>query len=238
MPLPAFSLPSDPQIKITLREATVADLIDFADIDPEHEEEVTTLFLDRMQEENTRRQSKTWTGEDRRFALFWYWLHTTDDCDVAISYDCTHCGGQHVFLQDFRKLAEGYASIDGTAKRTMTVAGTEYQVKPLTGEALESLETMRGLGDKRSDVLLRKVQTTGLCAGLDLENVTAMPVRDYKELAEKVNESLIEMKHGLASEIDDGRVYLILPPVPCLENKEDMTQVRVFFRVDDYLPAL
>ena len=40
-----FTLPSNPERKVRLREATVADAIDFSSIDPDFEEEVTSLFL-------------------------------------------------------------------------------------------------------------------------------------------------------------------------------------------------
>ena len=90
MMIPHFTLPSKPSIKISLKEATVSDLLDFADVDPEHEEEVTTLFLNRLQDKGTFVDSLEWSCDDRRFALFWYWLHTTDDCDVVITYICGH----------------------------------------------------------------------------------------------------------------------------------------------------
>ena len=43
-----FSLPSNPSKEIHLREATVADAIDFTGIDPDFEEEATTLFLNKQ----------------------------------------------------------------------------------------------------------------------------------------------------------------------------------------------
>ena len=47
--LPDFTLSSNPEITVRLREATVEDAIDFSELDPAFEEEATTVFLDRMQ---------------------------------------------------------------------------------------------------------------------------------------------------------------------------------------------
>ena len=65
-----FSLPSQPEKKIRLKEATVSDAIDFSGIDPDCEEQATTVFLERVQERDTYSDPRLWTGEDRRFALF------------------------------------------------------------------------------------------------------------------------------------------------------------------------
>ena len=48
-----FSLPSQPEKKIRLKEATVSDAIDFSGIDPDCEEQATTVFLERVQERDT-----------------------------------------------------------------------------------------------------------------------------------------------------------------------------------------
>jgi len=72
-------LPSNPDQIISLRESTVKDVIDFSDFTADHEEEATSMFLNRMQPKETRLDAKLWTAEDRRTLLFWYWIHSTAD---------------------------------------------------------------------------------------------------------------------------------------------------------------
>lgn len=240
MIIPPFSLPSRPVIKITLREATVSDLLDFADLDPGHEEEVTTLFLNRLQDKATFKDSKEWTGEDRRFGLFWYWLHTTDDCDVAISYQCGHCGEDHTFLQDYRKLGEGYISIKGMPERDIEHNGKEYMVKPLTGSDMEYLEAMRGTEEKPGTSLRAMIGLERTCRALGVKTDDLLPMAcsEYLTLRDKVESSLADMRHGLDTEQQDGAIHLVLPPHPCLRNKEVTTRVRVSFRPVNLIPAL
>ena len=59
-----FQLPSNPKVTVKLREATVAEAIDFSAVDPRAEETATTLFLNTVQEEPAV-DAGLWTGEDR-----------------------------------------------------------------------------------------------------------------------------------------------------------------------------
>jgi len=238
MMIPPFTLPSKSSIKILMREATVSDLLDFADLDPDHEEEITTLFLNRLQDKGTFVDSLTWTAEDRRFGLFWYWLHTTDDCDVAITYQCGHCGKSHTFLQDYRKLAEGFTSMQGLPEREFDYSDTRYTVKPLTGEDVEQLEAMRMMGDSKSDQLKRKLERISRTASIPMEKVVGLSLKDYRSIEELIETALMDMQHGLEAEQADGKISLILPPHKCPNEKEAMTRVRVLFRTDDFIPAL
>ena len=60
--LPDFTLSSNPEITVRLREATVEDAIDFSELDPAFEEEATTVFLDRMQAPEKYTDPRCWTG--------------------------------------------------------------------------------------------------------------------------------------------------------------------------------
>jgi len=239
MMIAPFTLPSNPSIKITLKEATVSDCLDFADLDPDHEEEVTTLFLNRLQDKATFVDCSTWTGEDRRFGLFWYWLHTTDDTEVAITYDCGYCGGTHTYLQDYRKLAEGYASITGLPEREFEFEDKRITVKPLVGTAMEALESLRmSVTGRRIYKELMNIERVALSTGIARTEIDGMKVKAFKELQELTETAMMDMSHGLESDQVDGQISLILPPHICPEVKEGKTRVRVLFRADDWIPAL
>ena len=89
-----FNLPSNPEVIVCLHEATVSDAIDFSSIDPECEEEATSLFLERVQEKESFSNPREWTGEDRRYALFMYFVNTTTYKTIPLTYKCSICGKQ------------------------------------------------------------------------------------------------------------------------------------------------
>ena len=240
MTIPPFTLPSDQARTITLREATVSECLDFADIDPDHEEEVTTLFLNRLQDKATFFDSKQWTGDDRRFGLFWYWLHTTDDVESAIVYSCRHCGKDHTYLLDYRKLADGYTSIKGLPARDVTVQGRPVlTVKPIDGAGQEHLETCRmALVGKRTIKDRLRVERLALASGLPTKEILDMPHAEYADFCSQVESALDDMKHGLDSDYVDGTIEIILPPHQCPNIKEASTQVRVLFRAIEWIPVL
>lgn len=251
-----FSLPSNPNVQIRLREATVADAIDFADVDEGHEEELTTMFLGRMQDAGTVRDPRKWTAEDRRFALYWYWLHTSKDHEVALSYDCRHCGGNHVYLQDFRKLADLYTPIDGPAQRDGKWRGEKIAVRPLSGSDMENLERMRlgletskGAAQKKGQAMIM-FERLALCVSFPndkeaaakreekkRQRIMAMSLDEFTEFTDIVFGMLREMKHGLEMEYDEGRFYLLMPAHECPEGREQ-TRLRYTFRNIDYIPGL
>lgn len=244
--IPPFALPSSPETKITLREATVQDCIDFSGVDPAHEEEVTTLFLNRLQDKATFKDAKTWTGEDRRLGLFWYWIHTAKDTDVAISYDCAHCGEKHTYLQDYRELSSGHQSMKGLPEREIEHDGKKIIVKPLGGEALERIELMKisrsmleGDDYRKQEARIKLAMVAETLP--DDFDVLSMSESGFTELAEKIKAALQDMQHGLESEYDDGSIVLVLPPHQCLNketDKEAVTRIRVNFRHLDYIPVL
>lgn len=238
MMIPHFSLPSKPATKISLKEATVSDLLDFADLDPDHEEEVTTLFLNRLQDKATFSDSKEWSAEDRRFGLFWYWVHTTEECEVAITYQCGHCGESHTYLQDFRKLLDSYQSIKGLPERDFNYGEKKYTVKPLTGGDMEYLESMRLAGDSRADKIRRNLERLSRVSSVSIDTISNFTIKQFREFEELVETALMDMRHGLETELYDGKISLILPEHECPATKEATTRLRVLFRTYNLIPAL
>ena len=254
--IPPFNLPSDPAKKIVLREATVTDAMDFAEIDERHEEEVTTLFLNRVQVATPPLDSALWTAEDRRLALYWYWLHTTKETTVLLSYDCDFCGKTHQWALDLKELADGYRPIEGAPKRSFEFGAVTLHAHPLLGGDMEALELMamdveaardacgpESREHRRARNALRLERFIRCLAGPDdldgaREFVMGLPASDFVELANLVDGKLSEMRHGLATAYDDGQVFLLTPPHSCSEGKEGKTRLRMPFRNIDYIPGL
>jgi len=234
----------------------VADAIDFADVSDSHEEELTTMFLTRMQDAGTVRDPKKWTGEDRRFALYWYWLHTVKDHEVALSYDCRHCGNNHVYLQNMKELADHYTPISGAAERETVWQGEKIMVRPLSGAGMEQLERMILGINVSEDTARKKGQAMMMFERLALsvsfgdkepdktkrnetkrKKIMGMTLRQFKEFTDLVFGLLAEMKHGLDMEYDEGHMFLLMPAHKCPEG-EGQTRSRYPFRNIDYIPGL
>ena len=252
-----FNLPSDPQKSIHLREATAGDAIDFCDINENCEEAATSLFLNTVQKKETFYDSKLWTGEDRRFALLWYHLHAEKDNTVLpVTYDCHWCGKEHTCNIDLKEFADEYTEIKGKAERDFVFEGEKVSVRPLNGADLETLEVeqmalneaLSEKGEKsgeyrkqRARIKLKKlimgVTFSGLADEEKEKKILSFEVNKLKRFLYEVGARLADMRHGLLTEYEDGRIYLITPPQACPE-KEEKTRIRVPFRVSEYIPEL
>jgi hypothetical protein len=251
MMIPQFTLPNDHTRKIALREATVEDLIDFAEIDPQMEELATTQFLTRLQAKDAFSDPADWSADSRRFALFWYWLHTSTDVDIPLSYDCTHCGEKHTFLQDGRALANEYNS---SSKSTVEIVFDKKKVtvRPHNGRDMElsegeRLEIAMGKDEGHKRKLTARMRFLYYSRVMQIEGMEEagkeaylhrLNVTDFKVLAAKVNGALESLSHGLNSTIIEGRIYLLTPAHECPNRKGVTTRIRVFFRPLDYIPQL
>lgn len=263
--IPELTLASNPGIVVKMREATVSDSIDFADVDAGMEEAVTSLFLDRIQDKATWTDPRKWTGEDRRLALYWYWMHVTNDFSPALTFECSVCGEEHTKLIDLRIIAEKYKSIQGKAERDIKIGEMSITVKPLDGESLEKIELLRlerdsviqekGSGSGKAKALSARVKLMEFLYSFEFAGekdkedplkyremkILEMGHTDFADLADKVQEALADMEHGLPSVEEDGQIYLLTEPVPCVKKeheKEVGTQLRIPFRNSDYIPRI
>ena len=261
--IPDLNLASDPDTIVRMRTATVADSIDFSSVQTGMEESVTTLFLDRVQDKATYSNPKKWTGEDRRLMLFWYWLHTASDTKIALEFTCSVCGEKHIELVDMSLLADGYKPIKGKPERDI-LDGNVY-VHPLLGVDLEKIESMRlaleavmerdGIDSSEANKLNAKLHLYQILLSISFadekgqkdpegfreKKILSMDHIEFSKLAEEVAKATDDMEHGLESEYDNGRIFLLTPPVKCKkpENaKEDGTRLRLPFRNYDYIPRL
>lgn len=138
-----FNLPSNPNINVRLREATVQDAIDFSAIDPDCEEEATSLFLERVQEKATYTDPRTWTGEDRRYALFMYFVSTSTYKTIPLTYTCSICGKEHTQDIPLAAIMDEYTPMSGDPFREFVHEGHNIVVRPLNGADLEDIEKYR-----------------------------------------------------------------------------------------------
>lgn len=135
--------PSDPTKQRVFRYPTTAEMIDVSGIAPDKEEAATTLFLDKVQADKaTWENPGLWTGEDRRFFLFWIGIHIMPEKTRLLTYSCD-CGKLHAVNFDLMRLADGYQKISGKAERDRVFEDEPIIVKPLNGLQLEELEKMR-----------------------------------------------------------------------------------------------
>ena len=215
-----FSLPSDPKKTIKLHEATVNDALDFSSVDPSLEEMATTLFLNTIQEKDTFVDSKTWTGEDRRYGLFRYYLETTRDVAIPLSYNCSICGKQHTQDIHLSKILNTYRPMDGEPFREFVHEGHNIIVAPLTGADLEKLEAYHYdlatsedvdldtlSSEERRDLekMLRlKRQRITLCTILACLDMPYLDKNGTKESrAEKVQDAIMKMSVSEFKEFRD-----------------------------------
>lgn len=270
-----FTLPSNPAVMVRLHEATVQDAIDFSGIDPDFEEEAASLFLERVQEKETYSDPRDWTGEDRRFALFQYYVSTTTYKDIPLTYTCSACGEQHTTDIALADILAGYTPISGKAFREFVHEGHNVVVHPLTGRDLENLERFRfdlmrteqaaeaaGLSAEDARHLAGEVRvkrtrmamyrfiacvdlpfldekgTPASRHGLVENYLKEMSASDFKEFVGKVEDGLVEMRHGLQTTYVDGRILLEIPNVACDNNPSEVVTLRYPFRFGSVIPTI
>lgn len=241
--IPPFQLPSNPAVKIFLTEATVAQCLDFSESDPECEEQVTTLWINRIQDPAKFVDCQTWTADDRRLALLWYFLHTEEDTTTPLSYPC-RCGKEHTTLLDMRQVAENYQTMEGKGKpeRVVEFQREKYTVRPLSGAQMEELEGKRmglsELSEKEKQKALARIRLEALAMRVEddvhprqevVRRFLSMSKSEFTDLSSLIHSAADEMEHGLLSEISDGKIYLIAAMI-CPDRKEVMTPLRVPFR--------
>ena len=263
LPIPPFTLPSDPTKEIILREATVEDAIAFSDVAPAREESAATMFLNRVQDQEKKRDSRDWTAEDRRFALVWYYVHVETDPRHQVEYQCSHCGKSHAFEFDLKQLLNGYKALEGLPVRKAEFDGQEIIVYPLSGWAAEDLELEKLALDelaedpgtnsakyRMQEIRLRYRELLWSFSYADIpigpnrlesneERLTPLGLSQVRELSEIVAKKREEMAHGLKTEFVDGLAYLMSPPHQC-PNREEVSEVQIWtpFRPGQFIPGL
>lgn len=273
-----FNLPSTPSVKVRLREATVSEAIDFSSIDPECEEEATSLFLEKVQEKGTYSDPRLWTGEDRRYALFAYYVHTSGYQTIPLKYLCSICGQEHTQDIELAAIWNDYTPIKGDAFREFPHDGHNVTVRPLNGRDLEDIEKYRydlllaqekleanrnklnsqEIKHYETEIRAKKVRMNMLrvisCIDMKYldENGTpqsrrgqvesvikAMDAKVFERFMKRVDDALIDMRHGLRTTYIGGRIFLEIPDVRCDSHPEEPgVLLRYPFRFGDVIPTI
>lgn len=266
MLLPDFPLPSDISKIISFRAPTVADCMAFAELDPNYEEQLTTQYLNRLQE-SPLLDSGDWTGEDRRTALWWIFISSREDKTMSFSYHCDICDADHYPVIDLTTLGETAMTVAGKPYRDVTITkdGKEHAIRvhPLSGYALEHLEQIKnrrneqieGSGQYRiaanqlamnellhSFDVLAGAQPEGHNEALDFKRdfVESMNVdSEFKPFSVAVELALRELRHGILCQYHDGG-YLMLANRPACdkEDKNRTYPILLPFRAVSFIPNL
>lgn len=244
MNVPPFPLPSQMSKVIHFRVPNVDDGLEFCELEESQEEENTTQYLNHMQDANKGdfSDSSTWTGEDRRTALWWIFIATSADRTIPFSYDCLECGEKHYRDLKMDELFETATALKSLPKLNVkfTVKGQPYEadVHPLTGRAVESIEMLRNQRDwiPEQDKKERKKATNLIAINETAHALTfAQQPEDYDEAHEwKVNliksmhlntefprltalveQELRKARHGLLSQYNEGRYFLVANVQEC-----------------------
>lgn len=257
--LPDFTLPSDAATTVRLREATVSDAVDFSEIDPDCEEEATSIFLDRLQDPAKYSDPRLWTGEDRRFALYMYKVNTEQYADIPLTYTCRVCGKPHTTSVRYADLLAASKDMEGKALRDVVHDGHAIFVHPLLGRDLETIERAYvALRDEEDPLKARKlsvrikVMHALFCIDIpalgegqtELERrpavekyLMAMKTVEFKALFDKVSSAIEDMRHGLPSLYRNGKLHISVPPVVCPETPgSEAVELSFPFHAADCIP--
>ncbi|MCX4030367.1 hypothetical protein H0A36_25725 [Endozoicomonas sp. SM1973] len=248
-PLPR---PSQPELTIRLREATVKDMLAIADTQPELEEHITTEYLNQLQAPETYSDARQWTGDDRRLAVYWYALHTLPDTQMTLDYTCPSCDKALSYRLDLRDLADSSTTLKAKPYREVVFKGEVLNIKPLTGEALEQLEQFKLIlnqlenhsaeyRQKKAELPLSEIT---YCLDFAEQNVEdeakkqwlfKLTASEFIQLKQLISEKLTELQHGLPSVMHDGQLQLTtqVPTCDC-EVQKNNDGLTLFFPFRDY----
>lgn len=245
MQIPAFPLPSNMTKTIYFRVPNVEDGMEFCELNPDFEEANTTQYLNHMQDASKGEisDSSYWTGEDRRTALWWIFIATSELGTIPFSYNCKHCEERHYSDLDMRSLMETSTALPKLPELSVkfTVRGQPYtaKVSPLTGEALEYIEQLRYERDqhvKNSKEWKRAANNMALnelamtltfpqqpedkneALQWKLDTIKSMHLRtEFPKLSALVEQELRTARHGLLCDYNEGRYYLVAQINQCSE---------------------
>ncbi|MEE9647899.1 morphogenetic protein [Enterobacter soli] len=241
MKIPPLPLPSRANTKVIFRAPTVDDAMYFCKATAETEERDTTEYLNLLQDDKDRLDSRNWTAQDRRTALWWIFINSRSDTVIDYSYTCQHCGEEHWVNQDMYDLFDELDVLESQENVAVSIPVQgkphDWLIKPLDGNAMERLERMRQLLPPQSKAEaykaaiadLRKWEFTyqaHLFYDLEPDYDTSAQRRydligqmDYgtelMQLAANMRIAQEKLSHGLNVQVDKGESLLVLPPHSC-----------------------
>lgn len=243
--IPVLKLPSSGR-PIKFREATVDDCLRYCDLNEDFDELMTTEYLNSVQVGEVD-DSANWTADDRMVALWWIFITTSKDTTLAYQFHCAHCGDEHLQLVDFVDLDDEATSLrvkpyiddqiafngevkavrlhpyTGMAMMDMEQAKIDIQsLTPDTSEHkralahLKILEVAHGFDFKDSPT-----QSFESALNEKLDAISKMSrVNEFPELAAAVKAALGKLEHGLHTQVVDGKIAIVSPPMLCESQKD------------------
>lgn len=249
--LQPFPLPSDRKRKITFREPTVGDSLDYCDINPDMEEEAATQYLNQLQSNQpVVHDAALWSAQDRLAALWWIFVNVSTNTALQYEYPCAHCGDEHHAVIDLVELDATYQELKGKKfiPAELVAAGRHHKITlhPIDGRGITHLQALNverkeaidaGLTGtiKRLDANIKMFElihsfTLDKPAGADWdaqleEKFTLIcSMNKDRELAPLVARAELvqrQQRHGLLSHVNNGRLSLVSTPQLCPKAKEE-----------------
>ena len=261
MIIPPLPLASRPTTEIIFRQPVIKDALKYCSPDVLGDERRVTEYLNALQE-GPIDDSRDWTAQERRTALWWIMINSRADNLEAFHYSCEHCQELHTYDFDLGELAETVEllTIAPYERVNVPVNGvpTEWTLKPLTGRGQEMLERMRaGLPDAdaldyEAAIMRMRIAEFALCTSLDddpegfeeaanrrfdiLKSMT--PDLEFAPLVAHIQLMQRNLRHGLLMQITQGEVRLLLPPCACEKEGMQMNTTQLFipFRSGFFVP--
>ncbi|MDJ0023663.1 MAG: hypothetical protein E7G42_01335 [Serratia marcescens] len=261
MNIPPLPLASRPGTEIQFRQPVMKDALKYSTPDEISDERRVTEYLNHLQE-GPLSDSRDWTAQERRTALWWIMINSRADNLEAFHYTCEHCREVHTYDFDLSDLAETVEllTIEPYERVSVPVNGvaTNWTLKPLTGRGQEMLERLRvSLPDAdapeyEAALVRMRIAEFALCTALDddpedfeaaanrrfdiMENM--VPDLEFAPLVAHIQLMQRNLRHGLRMQITQGQVRLLLPPTPCEKEGMQMNTTQLFipFRSGLFIP--
>lgn len=250
MNIPDFPLPSNPKAVIRFRVPTVADALEYAEINPDFEERTTTKYLNSLQKGDVS-DSALWTAQDRRTALWWIYIGVHSDPSITFTYECQHCGKDHYQDLDLFELDKTACYLERAPfiESPQETAGKllPWKIVPLDGRAVELMEIRRAAHlnnltpntpEYRAEIVRLRLMEEALQLRLpdDPEDYAAAAERrlsllmsmdsatEYPKMAARIRQAHDVLRHGLKTVIDKGEVLLVGTDHPCSTKAKEVSE--------------
>ena len=143
MAIQIYRLPSNPKRLVQFRAPTVDDCLANCDLNDDLDELSTTSYLNQVQEGEVD-DCTNWTAQDRRAALWWIFVTTSEQTCIAYEYTCELCDTKHTAVIDLRELDKESLTLTGASyiDDTLLFSEEEREIRlhPFTGFAMMDME--------------------------------------------------------------------------------------------------
>ncbi len=246
MQVPPFPRPSKLSDVVYFRVPNVNDALTFCNISDEQEEVSSTQYLNHIQDVAKQggeiNDSAKWTGEDRRTALWWIFIHTHRLPEATVKYECKHCEEDHYINVMMPNLAENTTAFEKLPEYTFDALidgrlTKGIKVHPLSGSSCEALEAMRGAmlmheeGSKAWNIAHHQLDVSEIAhsvtfpdqpsdekeaIGWKVDKLLSMALdTEFRSFVAHVETGLRKQRHGLLTDYKDGRYSLIINEKNC-----------------------